>query len=83
MAIRMCLEIFRRGKTSWVERPLPRSLATGACDAKNWGDPEGLLEALVALSRVRGEGGPTEIFLAVSEMDGRRPAGQRLSPRNC
>lgn len=47
--------------------------------AKSWGDSEGLLEALFSFSRVRGEGGPTELFLALSELDGRRPAGQQLS----
>ncbi len=49
--------------------------------AKNWSDPEGLLEALFAFSRVRGEGGPTEVFLALSGLDGRRSAGQKLSPQ--
>ncbi len=46
-----------------------------------WNDPEGLLEALFALSRAPGEGGPTEVFLALSELDGRRPAEHRLSPQ--
>ncbi len=49
--------------------------------AKNWSDPEGLLEALFAFSRVPEEGGPTEVFLALSELDGRRPAGRRLGPQ--
>lgn len=49
--------------------------------AKGWNDPEGLLEALFSFSRVRGEGGPTELFLALSELDDRRPAGQHLSPQ--
>lgn len=48
---------------------------------KNWNDPEGLLETLFAFTRVRGEGGPTEVFLALSELDGRRPEGRRLSPQ--
>jgi hypothetical protein len=47
---------------------------------KSWSDPEGFLETLIAFSRVRGEGGPTEVFMALSELDGRRPAGRRLSP---
>ena len=49
--------------------------------AKSWSDPEGLLEALFTFSRVRGEGGPTEVFLMLSELDNRRAAGQRLSPQ--
>jgi hypothetical protein len=48
---------------------------------KSWSNPEGLLEALFALSRVRGEGGPTETFLVLSELDKRRPAERRLSPQ--
>jgi hypothetical protein len=49
--------------------------------AKSWSDPEGLLEALFALSRAPEEAGPTEVFLVLSELDGRRPAGHRLSPQ--
>ena len=44
-----------------------------------WTDSEGLLEALFALSRVRAKGGPTEAFLALSELDRRRSPGHRLS----
>jgi hypothetical protein len=47
---------------------------------KSWSDPEGFLETLITFSRVRGEGGPTEVFMALSELDGRRPPGHRLSP---
>ncbi|HXU21454.1 MAG TPA: hypothetical protein VN788_12805, partial [Verrucomicrobiae bacterium] len=49
--------------------------------ARSLKDPEGLLEALFAFSRVREEGGPTEIFLALNELDSRRPAGRRLGPQ--
>jgi hypothetical protein len=56
--------------------------------ARSWGlrvkasnNPEGLLEDIFALSRVRVEGGPAEAFLVMSEIDGRRPAGRRLSPQ--
>ncbi len=48
---------------------------------KGWSDPEGLLESLFAFSRVREEGGPTEVFLALSELDSRRSAGQHLNPQ--
>jgi hypothetical protein len=44
-----------------------------------WSNAEGLLQAMFALSRVRVEGGPTEAFLALSEIDSRRPEGHRLS----
>jgi hypothetical protein len=45
----------------------------------SWNNSEGLLEALFSLSRVRAKGGPTEAFLVLSELDGRRPAEHRLS----
>ncbi|MFY9732845.1 MAG: hypothetical protein WBQ04_20185 [Candidatus Acidiferrales bacterium] len=45
----------------------------------SWNNSEGLLEALFSLSRVRAKGGPTEAFLVLSELDGRRSAGHRLS----
>jgi len=45
----------------------------------SWNSSEGLLEALFSLSRVRAKGGPTEAFLVLSELDGRRSAGHRLS----
>jgi hypothetical protein len=45
----------------------------------SWNNSEGFLEALFALSRVRVQGGPTEAFLALCELDGRRSAGHRLS----
>ena len=45
----------------------------------SWNNSEGFLEALFALSRVRAKGGPTEAFLVLSELDGRRSGGHRLS----
>src|SRR4029077_11708763 len=45
----------------------------------SWNNSEGFLEALFALSRVRVQGGPTEAFLVLCELDGRRSAGHRLS----
>ena len=45
----------------------------------SWNNSEGFLEALFALSRVRAKGGPTEAFLVLSELDGRRSVGHRLS----
>ena len=44
-----------------------------------WTNSEGLLEALFAFSRVSVEKGPTDAFLVLSEIDGRRDAGHRLS----
>jgi hypothetical protein len=54
---------------------------TAGVRIKGWDDAEGLLEALFAFSRVGVGGGPTENFLALSEIDRNRPAGHRLSPQ--
>ncbi|HXW90454.1 MAG TPA: hypothetical protein VEK33_07890 [Terriglobales bacterium] len=48
--------------------------------ANRWNDPEQLLEGMVALSRVETDTGPLQIYLMLSELDGRRAPGQRLSP---
>jgi len=48
---------------------------------RDWNDPEGLLEAMFAYSRVpMTEAGPCEVYLALSEVDRRRSPGHRLSP---
>jgi hypothetical protein len=49
--------------------------------AAHWNSPEQLLEGMVALSRVEGDSGPLQIYLSVSELDTRRPVGDRLSPQ--
>jgi hypothetical protein len=49
--------------------------------ANHFNDPDQLLEAMVALSRVETEAGPVQIYLTLSELDSRRPPGQRLSPQ--
>ncbi len=46
---------------------------------RTWNKPDELLQTMVALSRVDLEGGPTEAFLALSEIDAKRPSGRRLS----
>jgi hypothetical protein len=48
-------------------------------ETRGWNNPDGLLETMFALSRVGMEGTPAEAFLVLSEIDGRRPAGHRLS----
>jgi hypothetical protein len=50
-------------------------------ETRGWNTPDSLLETMVALSRVGMEGTPAEAFLALSEIDARRPAGHRLSPQ--
>ena len=46
---------------------------------RSWNNSEGLLEAMFAFSRVQVAGGPTEAFLVLSEIDGKRPEEHRLS----
>src|SRR5579862_9732445 len=43
-------------------------------------DPDHLLQMLFALSRTPGDNGPLEIFMGLSELDGRRSPEHRLSP---
>ena len=45
-----------------------------------WEKPNQLLEALFAVSRVQTDSGPLQSYLAISELDGRRAASQRLHP---
>ncbi len=42
--------------------------------------PDDLVQTLFALSRAPTETGPLQIFTMLNELDGRRPAGQRLAP---
>jgi hypothetical protein len=48
--------------------------------AANWQDPSQMIEALIALTRVRTAGGPVDIYLLLSEIDRGRPAARRLTP---
>jgi len=42
--------------------------------------PDDLIQAMFALSRAPTESGPLQVYMAISEIDGRRPADRRLSP---
>jgi hypothetical protein len=48
-------------------------------ETKGWNTPDGLMEVMFALSRLYIDGGPTDSFLMLSEIDAKRPAGHRLS----
>jgi hypothetical protein len=48
---------------------------------RNWNDSQGFLEALFGFSRVQTDGGPCRAYLVLSELDGRRSPGHRLSPQ--
>jgi hypothetical protein len=43
-----------------------------------WQDPDQLAEALFSFSRTETDGGPVQSYLYLSELDRRRPPGQRL-----
>jgi hypothetical protein len=47
--------------------------------ANSWTQPEQLLEAMTACSRLEVDGGPIQIYLMLNELDSRRSPGQRLS----
>lgn len=49
--------------------------------ARKWTRPEQLLDALAACSRVPTDTGPLQIYLTLSEVDGVRPPGRRMSPQ--
>ena len=47
--------------------------------AKNWKQPDQLVEGLLATSRINEDNGPLQIFLSLSEIDRRRSPEQRLN----
>jgi hypothetical protein len=49
--------------------------------AKNFDNPQQMLEAMFALSRVQLEAGPLQAYLLTSDLDSRRPPDRRLSPQ--
>jgi len=49
--------------------------------ASHFNRPQQLAEAMFALCRVETETGPLQIYLSLSELDGRRPPDHRLSPQ--
>ncbi len=66
-------EILRQKSDSKVVRNWGRR-------AGHWERPEQLVEAMFSISRVDTDIGPLQMYLMLSEMDGRRPSGQPLSP---
>jgi hypothetical protein len=51
-----------------------------AAGARGWRNPDQLVAAMFALSRVQSEDNPLHLYLVLSEMDRRRSPQQRLSP---
>ncbi len=66
-------EIFRLPSDSKIVREWGKR-------ASHWNNPEQLLEALVALSRIDSRDTPLETYLLLSEIDSGRSSQQRLSP---
>lgn len=54
---------------------------TWAKRARGWNSPEQLLEAMASLSRLDSDTGPLQAYLTLSEIDARRPTGNKLSPQ--
>ena len=46
----------------------------------NLTSPDQLVHVMFALSRARTETGPLQVYMALSELDSRRPAGHRMTP---
>jgi hypothetical protein len=56
-------------------------VADWAKGARAWNSPDQLVAAMFGLSRATTKVGPLQIFLILSEINRRRPPGQRLSPK--
>ncbi|MGC1968648.1 MAG: hypothetical protein WA673_19465 [Candidatus Acidiferrales bacterium] len=71
------------GIQAWTNILKQKSVAEAAHSAqvetKGWKTSDGLLEVMIALSRLYIDGGPTDAFLTLSEIDAKRPEGRRLS----
>ena len=61
------------------QRTDSRIIREWAKRAGHWNHAEQLAEAMFAISRVETDLGPLQIYLALSELDSRRPAERRLS----
>src|SRR5215469_4768418 len=67
-------EIFRQKTASKIVRECGRR-------ASHWTNPEQLVQAMFAISRVETDEGPLQIYLTLSELDRRRPPEGQLSPQ--
>jgi hypothetical protein len=72
------LQVWRSILSQKTNSKMARS---GGVRVRNWNNSQGFLEALFALSRVQRDGGPCQAYLMLSELDGRRSEGHRLSPQ--
>ena len=71
------------GLQAWKAIFKQKSVADAARNAnvetKGWKTPDGLVEVMFALSRQYIDGGPTDAFLMLNEIDAKRPVDRRLS----
>ena len=73
-------EISTSGSRSSIRSADSKVVKDWAKRTQRWNNPEQLLEAMTAFSRMETDSGPLQIYLMVNEMDSGRPAGKRLSP---
>ncbi|MGA7060751.1 MAG: hypothetical protein WA690_08930 [Candidatus Acidiferrales bacterium] len=66
-------------KTILKQKTVADAAHSANVDTKGWKTSDGLIEVMFALSRLYIDGGPTDAFLTLSEIDAKRPAGHRLS----
>ena len=72
------LQVWNSILSQKVNSKMARSRGVRVSDSNN---SQGFLEALFGLSRVQADAGPCQIYLMLSEVDGRRSEGHRLSPQ--
>ncbi|MGA9978573.1 MAG: hypothetical protein WBQ08_08065 [Candidatus Sulfotelmatobacter sp.] len=71
------LDVWKDILLQWYNSSLTRRLAK-----KTYGiaDPDQLMQMMFALSREPTDSGPLQMYMAISELDGRRSPGHRLKP---
>lgn len=67
-------------KTILKQKAIADAAHTANVDLKGWKTSDGLIEVMFGLSRLYIDGGPTDAFLTMSEIDAKRAAGHGLSP---
>ena len=67
-------QIFRQDADSRIARAWGKR-------AGGWSTPDQFVAGMFALSRLESDAGPLQIYLALSDLDARRSAGKRLSPK--
>ncbi len=71
------LDVWKEILNQKTESKLVRDWARRAA---HWNQPDQLIEAMFALSRMETDSSPLQMYLMFSELDSQRPAGRRLKP---